>query len=218
MAPASLPTLYPMANPKGAGGRLDIRDWSAQVPQRCRPRLMTRTYPPKRGEARLARHPVCPLRVFGVYKLVADSGDVLIQRRRFSIVDTHEPPVAMLLSSSCFRKRKSYPYKNQIFLVGRHQGVRRFVSPGLHHIKSVSSHCRTLHKKDIRRLALVRFFRFRRRLFAICRPSKRWSIGVDVPGQLGGGGEARAVWGVWQGDRKTGTVSSGDIGGLVGRF
>ncbi len=26
------------------------------------------------------------------------------------------------------------------------------------------------------------------------------------------------MWGVWQGDRKTGTVSSGDIGGLVGRF
>ncbi len=45
-----------------------------------------------------------------------------------------------------------HPYKNQIFLVGRHQGVRRFVSPGLHYIKSVtgSGHCGTFHKEDTR--------------------------------------------------------------------
>ena len=34
-----------------------------------------------------------------------------------------------------------HPHRNPIFVVGRHQEVRRFVSPGLHHITSVSSHC-----------------------------------------------------------------------------
>ena len=34
----------------------------------------------------------------------------------------------------------SYPHKNQIFLVGRHQEVRLFVLPGLHRITPVSSH------------------------------------------------------------------------------
>ncbi len=82
-----------------------------------------------------------------------------------------------------------YPYKNQIFLVGRHQGARRFVSLGQHHIKSVGSHCGALHKEDIRRLGLICFFRIWQRLFAICKPN----------GDLGNGGEA-----VLEGGRETG--------------
>src|SRR6266481_4634606 len=87
---------------------------------------------------------MCPLREFLVYKPVADSSDVVIRRRGFSIVGTHEPAIAMPPPSSCLHTVLFYPQRNQIYLVGRHQGVRRFVSPGLHHIKSVSSHCRTL--------------------------------------------------------------------------
>jgi len=157
---------------------------------------------------------VCPLPVFWVYKLVADSDDVVIQTRGFSIVDTHEPAIAMPLSPFCIQVIDLCPYRNQIYLVGHHQGVRRFVSPGLHHIKSASSRCRTLHK-DIRRLGLVRFFRVRRRLFAICKPSKRWSIGIDVPGRLGNGGEARAVW---EYGRERSEDRHGFKRDLVGRF
>jgi hypothetical protein len=69
----------------------------------------------------------------------ADSDDVVIEKLGFSIVDTHEPAIAIPLS--LFLHMVDLEYKNEIFLVGRHQGVRRFVSPGLHHIKSVSSHC-----------------------------------------------------------------------------
>ena len=36
----------------------------------------------------------------------------------------------------------SYLHRNQIFLVGRRQEVRRFVSAGLHYIASISSHCK----------------------------------------------------------------------------
>jgi hypothetical protein len=39
------------------------------------------------------------VRVFRVYKKVADSGDVVTQEQGFSIVDTHEPVIAMILSS-----------------------------------------------------------------------------------------------------------------------
>src|SRR6266436_4798802 len=115
---------------------------------------MTGPYCPQRREARLARRPVCPLRVFWVYKLVADSGNVEIQRQRVSIVDTHEPVTAMPLSPSCLHMIDPHPCKNQIFLVGRHQGVRRFVSPGLHHIKSAVIVGRCIRKTY---LDLVRF-------------------------------------------------------------
>jgi len=89
----------------------------------------------------------------------------------------------------------SYPYNNQKIPVGHHQGVRRFVSPSLHHTKSVSSHCGTLHKEDIRRLGSVPFSRVRRQSSSICKPSKRCSIGVDVLGRLRTGGKARVVQG-----------------------
>jgi hypothetical protein len=35
--------------------------------------------------------------VFGVYKKVGDLGDVVISEQGFSIVDTHEPAIAILL-------------------------------------------------------------------------------------------------------------------------
>jgi hypothetical protein len=107
-----------------------------------------------------------------VYNKVADSVDAVIERLGFSIVDTHEPAIAIPLS--LFFHMVDMNYKNEIFLVGRHQGVRRFVSPGLHmhHIKPVSSHCGCRVMKDLRRLHLVRFFRVRRRFFAISKPSK----------------------------------------------
>jgi hypothetical protein len=47
--------------------------------------------------------------------------------------------------------------------------------------------------KDLRRLRLVRFFRVRRRFFAISKPSKWWSIEIDIQERLGNGGEAKAV-------------------------
>src|SRR6266404_1829955 len=116
---------------------------------------------------------MCILRVFWMYKLVADSGEVVIQKQGFSIVGTHEPAIAMPLSPFCLQIMESYSYKNQIFPVRRHQGVRQFVSPGLHHIKSASSHCGTLHKKDIRRLGSLRFSLVWRQLFSISKTSKR---------------------------------------------
>ena len=81
-----------------------------------------------------------PLRVFRVYNKVADSGGVAIQEQGSSTFDTHEPAIAILLSPFCFHPVDSFPHKNQIFLGGRHQEVRRFVSPDLHHITSFSSH------------------------------------------------------------------------------
>jgi len=97
----------------------------------------------------LARRPACPLLVFEVYNKVADSGDVAIQKQGFSIVGTREPAFAMPLSPVCpsvhIMVQVPESYRNQIFLVGRHQEVRRFVSPGLHHVKSVGSHCGMLH-------------------------------------------------------------------------
>jgi hypothetical protein len=71
---------------------------------------------------------------------VADSGDEVIQKQGSSIFDTHEPAIAMHLSPYGLYMMDAKSYKNQIFLVGRHQGVYRFVSPGLHHITSASSH------------------------------------------------------------------------------
>ena len=77
--------------------------------------------------------------MFRVYNKVADSGDVVIEKRGFSIVDTHEPAIARPPLSFCLHTIDSHPHRNQIFLVGRHLEVRQFVSPGLHHIMSVSN-------------------------------------------------------------------------------
>ena len=43
--------------------------------------------------------------------------------------------------------------------------------------------------KDTRRLGLVLFFRVRRWFFAISKPSEWCSIRIDIPGQVGNGGE-----------------------------
>jgi len=75
-----------------------------------------------------------------VYIKVADSDDVVIQKQGFAIFDTHEPVIAMPVSSFCLHTINSYPHRNQIFPKGRHQEVRRFVPLGLHHLTSVSSH------------------------------------------------------------------------------
>ena len=53
----------------------------------------------------------------------ADSGDAVIQEQGFSIVDTHEPAIAMPVSPFCLHMIDSYPHGNEISLVGRHQGV-----------------------------------------------------------------------------------------------
>jgi hypothetical protein len=80
-----------------------------------------------------------------VYNKVADSGDVVIQKQGSSIVDTHEPAIAILLSPFWFLYGiLDISYKNRIYPVERYQEVRRLVSPGLHHI---SSHCGMLRNE-----------------------------------------------------------------------
>jgi len=71
-----------------------------------------------------------------MYKQAADLGVAVIQEQGFFIVDTRESGIATPLSPFCL-----YSYGNQIFLVGRHQGVHQFVSPDLHRVMSISSHC-----------------------------------------------------------------------------
>jgi hypothetical protein len=77
-------------------------------------------------------------RVLGVQKSRrfrrGDSRTRVLHRRH------HEPAIAKPLPLVFVHTMSSYPHKNQIFPVGRHQEVRRFVSPGLHHITSLS-HC-----------------------------------------------------------------------------
>lgn len=93
--------------------------------------------------------------MFWEYKKVPDPVDVVIQEQRSSIVDRHEPADANDLSPFCYYMMETNAYRNQIFLIRRHQEVRRFESLGLHRITSVTSHwfiagCRTT--KDIRGL------------------------------------------------------------------
>jgi hypothetical protein len=45
---------------------------------------------------------VSSLRVFPVYNKDGDSNDVVMQEQGFSIIDTHEPAIAMPLSVSLF--------------------------------------------------------------------------------------------------------------------
>ena len=83
--------------------------------------------------------------MFEVYKEVADSGDVDIEKRGFSIFDTYEPAISMPLLSAFLYMMDTQSYGSKIFQVGRRRGIGRFVSPGLQHIESVSSHCRMLN-------------------------------------------------------------------------
>jgi hypothetical protein len=97
---------------------------------------------------------VCPLQVFWVYKKVEDSGNVVIEKQGFSIVDIREPALAMpLLPFSLHEMEPSH--RNQIFLVGHHQEVRRFDSPGLHHITPVSNHCEMSHNDHERHTSIL---------------------------------------------------------------
>jgi hypothetical protein len=98
------------------------------------------------------------LRASKVYDKVADSGDTAIEKQGSSIVDTHEPAIAMSPSTGCLCMN---PYRNQIFQVGPHQRVRPVVSPGLHHITSVSSHCGMSRNERVRiRKTYVYFIQF----------------------------------------------------------
>ena len=75
--------------------------------------------------------------MFWLYNKVGDSDDVVIEKQVFSIVGTHGPATATPLLSFCFHSNDSpHPHRNQIFPVGCHRGVFRFVRPGLHHITS----------------------------------------------------------------------------------
>jgi hypothetical protein len=141
---------------------------------------------------------VCPLRVFRVYNKVADSGDVVIQKQDLSIFDTHEPATAVPPSPfgfKCIRwtHHSSYPHRNQIFLVGRHQEVRRFVSPGLHHIKSVSSHCGMSHNERHTSIVFGSFLPSPATILCHQQAFRTVIEWCRYPGRLGIGGEAKAV-------------------------
>jgi hypothetical protein len=137
------------------------------------------------------------LRVFQECKKVADSGDEVIQEQGFSIFDTHEPAVAILLLSFCLHATGS-PHRNQIFLVGCHQEVRRFVSrqPGLvvHHIKSVSH--RGMSRNERHTLTFFGSFLLSRATTLCHQQAFRRA---DIPGRPGNGGKAGST-GVWWGD------------------
>jgi hypothetical protein len=57
--------------------------------------------------------------MFCIYKKVGDSGDLVTQIRRFTIVDTSAPAIAMPLSLGLHLHRR------QKFPVGHHQGARQ---------------------------------------------------------------------------------------------
>jgi hypothetical protein len=59
-----------------------------------------------------------------------------MQKRRFAIADTRAPvtatPLSVVLKFGIYTRRR-----NQILLVGHHQGACRLISAGLHRIESV---------------------------------------------------------------------------------
>ena len=90
-----------------------------------------------------------------MYNKVGVSGDVVIEKQGFSIVDIHEPALATPLSAFCLHAIDSHSHRNQIFLVGHHQEVRRFDSPGLYHITPVSNHCEMSHNDHERHTSIL---------------------------------------------------------------
>ena len=66
-----------------------------------------------------------------MYNKVSDRGDVVIRKPGFSIVDTHEPVIAISLSRVYSHHTLACSHRNEIYPVGRRQGVGQFVSPGL---------------------------------------------------------------------------------------
>jgi hypothetical protein len=135
------------------------------------------------------------LRVFRVYNKVADSGDVVIQEQGFSIVDTHGPAIAIPLPLVFVYSMDSFPHKNQIFPVGRHQEARRFLSPGLHHITSVS-HCEMSRRERHTSTLFGPFLPSPATLIShqqAFRTAIYIAIGVDVSGRRGNGAETKTV-------------------------
>ena len=139
----------------------------------------------------MARFPVCPLPAYRVYKKVADSGDVVIQKRGFSIVDTHEPAIATPLSPFFLDTMNSNPHRYRISLIGRHQGVLRFVLSGLH-ITSVSSHCgmSRYDSERVERHTSISFGPLLPSPVILCHLQAFRSI----PRRLRNGGEERRCW------------------------
>jgi hypothetical protein len=87
----------------------------------------------------------------------------------------------------------TYSNNDQIFLAGRHghQEVYRFASPGLLHIKLVSSHCRMLHNE---RHTSILFGSFLRSPATILRHQQAFRMVTYYCGrQLGNDGEAKTV-------------------------
>jgi hypothetical protein len=69
---------------------------------------------------------------------------MVIQKQHFAIVDTRGRVTATPVS--VYTDPDLHEDKSQKFEVGRHQGGRRSISPGLHPIESISSRGRMLRK------------------------------------------------------------------------
>ena len=69
----------------------------------------------------------------------------MIQKQCVAIFDTHELANAISLRLLLYHGANVPSCRSQIFLVGRRQGVRRFVSPGLHYIKVSKQSLQDVH-------------------------------------------------------------------------
>jgi hypothetical protein len=135
-----------------------------------------------------------------VYSKAADPGEVVIQKQHFAIDDIRGRATATLVNF--LPHPKIAEDKKQISGVGRHQGGRRSMSPGLHRIESVSSRCRML-LKDVRWLVNSLPVRRDALFFAISERRPDW---IDDLGRVGLDRGGRAY-----GDLMTGTLSSWTI-------
>ena len=88
-------------------------------------------------EMSAARHPACASLVFSVYNKGADSGEVGIQKQRFSIVGTRAPVFAMSLSLLFYLLEilELVAHRNRILLVRHRRGAFQLASPYLHRIE-----------------------------------------------------------------------------------
>ena len=106
---------------------------------------------------------------------------MVIQKRGIAIVYTRVPAIATPLSPFFFVI--FWPHRNRISLVGHRRGARRLVSPGLHGIESINIYGGMFYNEDRPRPRMFRFFRVRRRFFAISEPQNdnRWLGAMMVP-------------------------------------
>jgi hypothetical protein len=136
-----------------------------------------------------------------VYNRVADSGDVVMQKRDLSIVDTRVPEIATTPAPFSRRNEKNpdidiCPHINRILSGGRHLGGRRLSPPDLHHIESASrSRWEMIDGASARQKTYIDCTDVRDRL-----PS----TSLRNPNDPGQGVAAR----VWCEDLMTGTLSS----------